>query len=120
MCELGTLIFLCSALSLVESRQIADSSCVEFQCADKRFQSSYLAGGVMIVPVNRVAMAPRDLEELMNSTIIHRFHESDSHLCPKSSHGHQRHLHTSISYSSSCEAALKENVRQRPPTGKKG
>ena len=29
----------------------------------------------MIVPVNRVVMAPRDLEELMNSTIIHRFHD---------------------------------------------
>ena len=75
MCELGTLIFPCSALSLVESRQIADSSCVEFQFADTCFQSSYPARGVMIVPVNRVAMAPRDQEELMNSTIIHRFHD---------------------------------------------
>ena len=30
----------------------------------------------MIVPENRVAMAPCDLEESMNSAIIHRFHES--------------------------------------------
>ena len=33
----------------------------------------------------------------MNSTIIHRFHdECHSHLCPKPSLGHQRHLHTSF------------------------
>ena len=57
MCELGMLIFPCSALSLVESRQIADSSCVEFQFVGKCFQLSYPAGCVMIVPVNRVAMA---------------------------------------------------------------
>ena len=30
---------------------------------------------LIIVPENRVAMAPRDLEESMNSTIIHRFHD---------------------------------------------
>ena len=60
MCELGTLIFPCSALSLVESRQMADSSCIELQFAGKCFQSSYPGRGAMIVPVNRVAMAPRD------------------------------------------------------------
>ena len=70
---------------------------LEFQFACKFFESSYPARDVMIVPENRVVMAPRDWEELMNSTIIH----SHSHLCPKSSHCHQRHLHTLISHSSS-------------------
>ena len=57
---IGHVDVLCSALSLVESRQIADSSCIEFQFVGKCFQSSYVAGGVMIVPVNRVVMAVLD------------------------------------------------------------
>ena len=57
---IGHVDVLCFALSLVESRQIADSSCIEFQFVGKCFQSSYVAGGVMIVPVNRVVMALRD------------------------------------------------------------
>ena len=39
---------------------------------------------------------------------------SHSHLCPKSSHGHQRHLHTSISHSSSLVAELLLVVVERP------
>ena len=37
----------------------------------------------MIVPENRVAMAPRDQEESMDSTIIHRFHDHPQPLVPK-------------------------------------
>ena len=39
---------------------------------------------------------------------------SHSHLCPKLSHGHQRHLHTSFSYSSSLVAELLLVVVERP------
>ena len=68
----------------------------------------------MIVPENRVAMAPRDQEESMNSTILHRFLDHPWPLVPKISHCHQRHLHTSISYSSSLVAELLLVVVDRP------
>ena len=42
----------------------------------------------------------------MNSTNIHRFHDHPKPLVPKISHCHQRHLHTSISYSSPLVAEL--------------
>ena len=42
----------------------------------------------------------------MNSTIIHRFHDHPLPLVPIISHCHQRHPHTSISYSSSLVAEL--------------
>ena len=41
-----------------------------------------------------------------NSTIIHRLQDHPYPLVPKISHCHQRHLHTSISYSSSLVAEL--------------
>ena len=44
----------------VDSLQVHPVKVLEFQFAGKCFQSSYPARGVMIVPENRVAMAPRD------------------------------------------------------------
>ena len=70
------------------------------------FSHFVLVRTLVIVPENRVAMAPRDWEESMNSTIIHSFHVHSEPLVPKISQCHQRHLHTSSPYSSSLVAEL--------------
>ena len=61
--ELDTLIFFVLHCHSWKVDRLRIHLVLNLQCVGKCFQSSYVAGGVMIVPVNpvnRVAMAPRD------------------------------------------------------------